>query len=216
MPSSGPLRPPERLQARFTTWSQGEIIVRVHSVQFGPTQFNPGKGHGGRFDPLHDRSGQPVPTLYGASDFTAALAETVFREASDTGAVITHPRIAAAVRSTLRPLRALRLVNLYATGLKALGVRRRDLIDSPAAVYHRTRAWSQALYDATRDGSVDGLLYRPRHAPAHDAVLLWGDRVSADDIGVIEDSAPLVRSDLYARVLALANDLGFVVTPAED
>lgn len=215
MSSSGPSGPPERLQPRITTWSRGEIIVRVHSLPFGPAEFNPGKGHGGRFDPLHDPLGRPVPTLYGASDFTAALAETVFREAADSGAVITHPRIAGAARSTLKPLRALRLVNLYSAGLKALDVRYPDLIGSPAAVYHRTRVWSQALYDNTRDLGVDGLLYRPRHAPTHDAVLLWGDRVGPADFEVIEAATAITRSDLYARVLALANDLGFIVTPAE-
>jgi hypothetical protein len=32
---------------------------------------------------------------------------------------------------------------------------------------------------------------------------------------VIEAATAITRSDLYARVLALANDLGFIVTPAE-
>lgn len=86
-------------------WSEGEVIIRIHSVAFGPLEFNRGKGMGGRFDPIYDSRRNPVSTLSGASDFTVALSETLFRDAADHGSVITHPRLVVLARSTLRAKR---------------------------------------------------------------------------------------------------------------
>ncbi|MDN5871397.1 MAG: RES family NAD+ phosphorylase [Nitrococcus sp.] len=189
------------------------MIVRVHSVAFGPLEFNPGKGMGGgRFDPLYDSHSKPVPTLYGASDFTAALSETLFRDAADHGSVITHPRLAGLARSTLRVQREMLLVSLYDRGLQSLHIPYAALLGSSASAYARTRASAHAVCDTTAaTKNVVGMLYPPPSRATHDAVVLWGDRLSRSDLEVVEGPASLARADLYTRILAVAADLGFVV-----
>ena len=69
--------PPGSLHPLFFTWEKDRPLFRCHSVRFGPTAFNPGKGLG-RFHPFPDPGGSVVPVLYAAENLEGALSETVF------------------------------------------------------------------------------------------------------------------------------------------
>jgi hypothetical protein len=93
------------------------------------------------------------------------------------------------MRSTVIPKRDLRLVRLHSDGLKRLGVKHAELIESSARQYPRTADWGQALYDL---GDHDGLVWQSRQFNASYAIMLWGDRVKRrKDIDVDEANPPL-------------------------
>ena len=194
----------------IATWAQR--IIRVHHSQFGATEFNPGRGTGGRFDPLRDRNGRIVPTLYGAGTLDGALSETIFHDVPLRGerriAISTLMPLQA---STLQPVRPLRLVDLRGFGLGRLGLSRRQLIDSDADQYPATRAWAAVLYDRVPES--DGMIWVARHHDLSEAVILFGTRVERTEFAVIAPPRPLApEGTIEPAVIAAASEAGIMIT----
>jgi RES domain len=186
-------------------------IVRVHHSRFGPAEFNPGRGPGGRFDPLHDRNGEVVPTLYGASTLSGAISESIFRKVPVRGErTLAADTLMPLQASTLQASRALRLIDLRGFGLQRLGVSRRELIDSDADSYPGTRAWAAALYGAVEN--ADGMIWMARQHDLSAAVLLFGTRVGQSELEIIEPPRPLARGgSLDAMVIIAAEIAGIAI-----
>jgi hypothetical protein len=170
-------------------WPAGRPIIRCHNVALGATEFN-ASTDSRRFRPVQ-RHGAIVPTLYGADLVKGALSESVFHDVPvrGNGRRIQRKALVPIMRSTVIPKRDLRLVRLHSDGLKRLGVKHAELIESSARQYPRTAAWGQALYDL---GNHDGLVWQSRQFNASYAIMLWGDRVKRrKDIDVDEANPPL-------------------------
>jgi hypothetical protein len=170
-------------------WPAGRPIIRCHNVALGATEFN-ASTDSRRFRPVQSH-GAIVPTLYGADLVKGALSESVFHDVPvrGNGRRIQRKALVPMMRSTVIPKRDLRLVRLHSDGLKRLGVKHAELIESSARQYPRTAAWGQALYDL---GDHDGLVWQSRQFNASYAIMLWGDRVKRrKDIDVDEANPPL-------------------------
>jgi hypothetical protein len=170
-------------------WPAGRPIIRCHNVALGATEFN-ASTDSRRFRPVQSH-GAIVPTLYGADLVKGALSESVFHDVPvrGNGRRIQRKALVPIMRSTVIPKRDLRLVRLHSDGLKRLGVKHAELIESSARQYPRTAAWGQALYDL---GNYDGLVWQSRQFNASYAIMLWGDRVKRrKDIDVDEANPPL-------------------------
>jgi RES domain len=170
-------------------WPAGRPIIRCHNVALGATEFN-ASTDSRRFRPVQSH-GAIVPTLYGADLVKGALSESVFHDVPvrGNGRRIQRKALVPIMRSTVIPKRDLRLVRLHSDGLKRLGVKHAELIESSARQYPRTAAWGQALYDL---GNHDGLVWQSRQFNASYAIMLWGDRVKRrKDIDVDEANPPL-------------------------
>jgi RES domain len=170
-------------------WPAGRPIIRCHNVALGATEFN-ASTDSRRFRPVQSH-GAIVPTLYGADLVKGALSESVFHDVPvrGNGRRIQRKALVPMMRSTVIPKRDLRLVRLHSDGLKRLGVKHAELIESSARQYRRTAAWGQALYDL---GDHDGLVWQSRQFNASYAIMLWGDRVKRrKDIDVDEANPPL-------------------------
>lgn len=170
-------------------WPAGRPIIRCHNVALGATEFN-ASTDSRRFRPVQSH-GAIVPTLYGADLVKGALSESVFHDVPvrGNGRRIQRKALVPMMRSTVIPKRDLRLVRLHSDGLKRLGVKHAELIESSARQYPRTAAWGQALYDL---GNHDGLVWQSRQFNASYAIMLWGDRVKRrKDIDVDEANPPL-------------------------
>jgi hypothetical protein len=170
-------------------WPAGRPIIRCHNVALGATEFN-ASTDSRRFRAVQ-RHGAIVPTLYGADLVKGALSESVFHDVPvrGNGHRIQRKALVPMMRSTVIPKRDLRLVRLHSDGLKRLGVKHAELIESSARQYPRTAAWGQALYDL---GNHDGLVWQSRQFNASYAIMLWGDRVKRrKDIDVDEANPPL-------------------------
>ena len=138
------------------TLAAGIELVRVHHARFEPVEFDV---------PRRLPYGRPViPTLYASLDAAAAIAEALLHDVPDAGNL---PRAALRDRrlSRLRTPRELRLIALDD----------RALVDAPASAYRTTADAAEALHDATPD--ADGIVWASRRFPAHDAFVLFGDRV---------------------------------------
>ena len=103
---------------------------------------------------------------------------------------------------------ALRLANLQTLGLRMVGIKQADLIDSDKPAYASTRTFARALHAARPD--VQGLSWHSRQNH-EEVIVLFGDRIAPADlavatpaVSVAEDSVQLVILDLLAALGASA------------
>jgi hypothetical protein len=214
-PTSDPVVPdppdPGRVDPLVEVWPTDRRIVRCHRLGHAATEFNPGRGDPGRFHPLPADGGW-VPTVYGSDTEDGALSETVFHDVPVKGPArrILVSRLLDRVVSTVLPLRDLSLVQLHGYGLRRLGVRRRELIETEADQYHRTVLWARALH--LWPGRADGLVWVSRQHDTSRAAVLFGDRVDADrDLRQDGMSLPLGWGSGLERVLVAAEAAGITV-----
>ncbi len=177
--------PRQPLDPLTITLPAGTRLWRVHSG--GPLAFSV-SARETRFGPLSSSRGATVPIWYGASDEPGAIFESVFH---DVPVGAPNPRVlytefAARLLSPLVTTSELRLIDLTSEGLRRLGVRRTDLIESTSDQYPSTREWAQALHET--DAKAAGLFWVARQHDTSRAVLLFGDRLPAAAI-VEDDSA---------------------------
>jgi hypothetical protein len=177
-------------------------------MSLGARDFNPGLG-AGRFHPFVDARGNAVPTLYGGADFETAVFETLLRDLYP-GSMIARSELGGYARSIIAPRRDLRLINLYPSGLKRLGVSARHLLQGGASTYSTTVQWAQALHQAS---GADGMIWRSRQLPGHDALTLWGDRLVRGDLRTIADATSLRTPTLCDRTILLAINRDIIVDP---
>jgi len=182
--------------------------VRVHSISLGECDFNPGYG-AGRFHPFVDAGGNVVTTLYGGADFETAVFETLLRDLYP-GSMIARSELRAYARSIIAPKRDLRLIDLYPTGLKQLRVSARYLLQGDSSTYSTTVQWAQALHQAS---SADGMIWRSRQLPGHDALTLWGDRIKGAELHTIAGATSLRAPALCDRTILLAINRDIIVDP---
>jgi hypothetical protein len=177
--------PPDLPQPNVVRWPAGRPIYRVHHVQDGATEFNPGLGNG-RFHPIQSRGSTPIPTIYGASSIDGALSDTVFHDVPVSGPAkrISQSVLIPLLLCTLASKRDLLLVELKGHGLSKLRVTRSQLIDTGADHYAMTRRWAEALFE--REPTADGLIWMSRQHDTSEAVVLFGSRVARGDLQVIE------------------------------
>lgn len=176
--------PPDLPQPNVVRWLANRPIYRVHHVQYGATEFNPGVGSG-RFHPIQSGT-TPIPTIYGSSSIDGALSETVFHDVPVSGSArhISQSVLIPLLLCTLVSKRDLQLVEMKGHGLSKLHVTRSQLIDTGADQYATTRRWAQALFE--REPTADGLIWMSRQHDASEAVVLFGSRIARGDLQVIE------------------------------
>jgi hypothetical protein len=190
-------------------------MCRVHREDYEPNQFNPGKGSRSRFAPLidpRDPSRSPIPTLYLARTVSGALSESVFHDVPVRGPDkrILVSRLAGQVLSMVRPRRGLDVALLAGPGLMRLDLERTDLIDTDPSVYPDTAEWALAIHDCP--SAPEGLMWMARHDERSTAVVLFGDRVPADDLELVLPPIPLWEGPglEFVEVYAEAADVAVV------
>jgi hypothetical protein len=181
----------------------------VHSSSYRATQFNPSNHGDARFSPIGRPDGTTIPVLYGASTLAGAMMETVFHDVPTPpgGYILDIDALGQQhlVVSRIRPKRRLQAVDLSVKGLKRLGLRRTDLIDTPVTAYPRTREWAAWFHTATR---AKGLLWTSRQDDAARAVALFGDRLPESAFKIEVDREPLCQDEHLDALLELAEHIG--------
>lgn len=191
---------PSTLDPLFVEIATGTPLVRVHSLSRSAADFNPGLGRPSRFAPLHLANGDSIPTLYAATTMAGALSESVFHDVPyrGRGKRILVSRLTGLALSTLIVDRPLRLAHLAGLGLRRLGVRRRDLIETGPRSYSRTAEWAVALHASPPAPS--GLAWVSRQDDTASAILLFGDRIPAGSLRVASAPVPLDQGPGLALV----------------
>ena len=188
------------LRPATTIWKTGRSLFRVHGRTPANT-FNPGYGCG-RFHPIHDRRGEPIPTLYASDEIDGALSEVLFRSVTASGGGIHRSGLESLFLSRLVSKTDLQLVNLTGLALRRLGVARAQLIEAPERCYRDTARWAEALHQA--DADAHGLMWVSRQCDTARAVVLFGDRIGASVLRPAEPAEPLHRGRGFERVCEAA------------
>lgn len=164
----------------------GATLHRTHAASLRPAQFNPCLGQATRFAPVHDTGGACVPTLYAAATREAAAFESIFHDIEPKARFKTVPlaRVEARTVSEIVPRRDLALARLFAPDLKAWGVARGRLIDTPKSTYGATALWARAIHAA--HAQVDGLVWTSRQCDPDLCLILFGDRIGEADFEVAD------------------------------
>jgi len=188
--------PPEPFEPLIETWPAGVGFYRVHSDRGQANAFNTGPLPQTRFAFF----GNPaVPVLYAGETELTAVAETILHDVPLTCGRVEAPAYLSRQSTCLRPRRDLRLAQLHSGGLMRLGIEaRRQLTDTPASQYDRTVTWAEAAHANT---DVDGLVWMSRRWNGSKSIVLFGDRVSPDDLTVEAG---------YGRVFALPGDFDWL------
>jgi hypothetical protein len=201
-------RPPSENPPKLVALGVGPLW-RVHSSSYGATQFNPGNRGDARFSPIERPDGTTIPVLYGASTLAGAMMETVFHDipTPPNGYILDLDalRDQNLVVSRIRPKRRLQTVDLSTKGLKRLGLRRTDLIDTSVTEYPRTREWAEWLHSAA---PAKGLLWTSRQDDTARAVALFGDRLTESAFKIEIDREPLCEEEHLDALLELAEHIG--------
>ncbi|WP_416799386.1 RES family NAD+ phosphorylase [Ciceribacter azotifigens] len=199
-------------QIRSMIWPLGRVIHRIHLSIYCGTAFNPGVKGNARFSPIRDRAGASIPTLYGGTTFDCAAMETVFHDVPFAPGLKTfdQTRLAGQAYSTVIPRRDLVLADLSSTALRSLGLRRGDLIDTEKDRYPGTRKWAEAIHQQCP--TVDGLCWVSRQDDRARALVLFGDRIPADDLLLATATRSILENvDLFTSLLILADRIGVCV-----
>jgi hypothetical protein len=207
--------PPDKLDPLIGVWPAGRHITRVHRLGQAGNRFNRRLGPAGRFHPIHGPDGELVPWLYGAEDDGGAVCETVLHDTPFVpGAMVSEAVLAERATSVIMPRRDLRLALLEGLGLRRLGVDRRSLIEAGTDEYPRTALWAKALHDHEQE-HLDGLQWRARPNDTRRSLLLFGDRLTEDDLDEVEMPLPLALGAGYARVLRVTTLASVTLVPMD-
>jgi len=192
----------------FHTWEKGRPIFRIHAAQFGSTQFNASGRGSARFSPLASADGIVIPTLYGGTTFDCAAMETVFHDLPDDidSYIFDFMDLSAAAISVIAPKRDLNLLALTSVGLKPLGLRKTDIIETPVSRYAETRACALGWHQKYQD--IEGLYWTSKQDDRAQACILFGDRVPRADLQILVNKAPLQAAPHIQNLVRLAKDLG--------
>ena len=101
------------------------------------------------------------------------------------------------------------LVLLAGAGLRRLGIRRRDLIDTGPGAYGDTCRWAEALHGARAEPA--GLTWMARQDDSSRAYVFFGDRIGTDGFGVLPATVRLDSGIGFALVEQAASDAGIAV-----
>jgi hypothetical protein len=208
------LPPPPILHITLASWPAGTPLHRVHHLDYGAVQFNPGIRGNARFSPIADRHARAIPTLYGGSSFACAAMESVFHDVPFTPGFKAYDKnkLLGHGHSQCVATRDLVLADLTSRALRKLGVERKRLIDTEKDQYPVTRQWAVAIHAAFPQ--VQGLYWVARQDDSARAVVLFGDRVADGVLRPAAATRSLVDDPVaYGELLALAEQIGVDIVP---
>jgi len=216
-PDPCPPDPPAGLDPLVETLPEATELYRIHAPRFGATQFNPwssAESQPTRFAPFPGPRGRPVPTLYAAPAFAVALAESLFHDLprDSTEVVVPASRVDELVVSRLQVRRELRLAMFRGTALRRMRVEWARLIGSPSDCYGQSRKWAEAAH--RHAGAFDGLIWNSRQYDGAPCLVLFGDRINARALRVLEDRVPLSERRYLDAVLDECEKAGITLSPA--
>lgn len=209
-------KPPATLHVTLITLSREQVLHRVHSDEYEGDQFNPGVKGNARFSPIRTAKGDPIPTIYAADTFDAALMESVFHDVPHAPGFkqFDKRKLEGQEHSKVQVTQDLKLADLTSKPLRKLGPTRKQLIDTEKDQYPKTREWAQAIHEQHLD--IQGLYWTSRQDDSARSVMLFGDRVPEGTLQQVGDSRSLLKDEqAYGEVLDVAEVIGVVIAPGK-
>lgn len=176
--------PPEPF--RPNTWilspesEEDEYLYRVYATKRTVVTFNPaGEPNSCRFSPFGDPI---VPVLYAGQSRESAVCESILHNVL-AGDEVRRDEYLGKALGRFRLTRRLRLAEFMNEGLTKLGVRANELTDTYASQYPRTIRWAAAAHAA----GFDGIVWMSSKRTGDRAYILFGNKVTGDDLESDED-----------------------------
>lgn len=188
---------------------KGKVFHRVHPDKYVADAFNPSDNGNARFSPIKDANGEIIPTIYLGTTNECALMETAFHDVPHTKGtkVIFKDRLESLQHSQVTLNEDLVVVDLSARGLRKMGFKKTEIIETEADKYPVTRAIAEQIH--AENSEVQGLQWVSRQDDTAKALVLFGDRVAKNVIQKVGKSKSLTNDqDTYAKVLDLAEEIG--------
>lgn len=188
--------PPADLASRelpITEIGTGEVWFRLHRAEHAPVYF--GRSGRSRFDAPNAEFG----VLYLGDSPHCCFIETYGRVAGSEARIVTRSDLSVRRLAVVAFHRALRVVDLTASGLAKLGADNR-LCTGDYGVAGR---WTLALW--SHPNAPDGLLYRSRHDPSRMCLALF-DR--AADAVIVTSDTDLLDSSLEPTLAEALDSYG--------
>ena len=184
----------------------GSLWWRVHHRKNASLRFNDSRLGNARFSPIFNAA-NVIPTIYAAAEIRSALMETLLHDASSPapGFIYLAPVPEERVLVQLTNKSALQLANLQTLGLRRVGIKRADLIDSDKPAYTSTRAFARALHAARPD--VQGLSWHSRQNHG-EVIMLFADRIAPADLAVTTPAVSVADDFIQHELFELLAALG--------
>jgi hypothetical protein len=112
--------------------------------------------------------------------------------------------------SLIAPTRDLTLASLFAPDLKAWGLDRNQLIDTPKSTYAATVEWAKAIHN--QFDHIDGLIWTSRQCDPDRCFIIFGDRASESDFEVRESLTISGHAGLLAELAGYGRRAGIVIS----
>ena len=143
----------------------GRPLFRVYDGTYGYDQHNPGFGDS-RFAPIDDpNTGNRLPNMYLGQTPTTVLLETIFHDVQDTGSNVVYEQhlVERLLAHILVPIDAT-LGDLRDSALDNLGLKRNQVVSSPAEHYPCTRRLAIEALAQPHTPPLQGLIWHSRQA----------------------------------------------------
>jgi hypothetical protein len=170
--------------------SVGTVLVeralwwRVYSNAYRTCAFNTSTTGNARFSPLYDSKGIIVPTMYLGQTPAIALMETVLHDCPypSSGYILTLPNEKKEIRrmGCLAVLEPLLLADFSAIGLRRIGLKKSQIIESEKTKYSFTRSLASQIYSLRPD--VQGIQWTSKQDDRASVVILFEPRISSHKI----------------------------------
>lgn len=203
---------PDKISINTDVVPKGEVLHRIHPDMYAADAFNPSNNGNARFSPIQDVNGEIIPTIYLGTTSVCALMETAFHDVPHTKGtkVIFKDRLGNLQHSTIKLNKDLVVVDLSSKGLRKMGFKKTEIIETEADKYPITRAIAEQIH--AENTEVQGLRWVSRQDDTARALVLFGDRIEKNTIKKIGKSKSLINDpDTYAEVLDLADEIGVSV-----
>ena len=163
-----------------------------------------------RFAPIKSRDGSDLHTYYAASNREGAYLESVLHDIPlGIPAFFDQTLLKTSYLAKIRLHSPIKFVSFHSHNLPALGLTRRQLIDSLPADYPHTRPWAEAAFAQCPDAVAIG--YTSRRNDSARCLMLVEQRFSSPPFEVIEDECIGTSAALRGEVLGLVSSLGLSV-----
>jgi hypothetical protein len=163
------------------TLEPDRFLYRVYDGTWGYDEFNPGLRGDSRFAPIDDpATGTRLPSMYLGETPTAVLLETVFHDVHEEGRIVYEEHLHEKLLAHIQAPASATLGDLRDPQLDKLGLKRSQIVSSPAEHYPCTRRLAIAALAQSHDPPLQGLIWYSRQAelggkPADEVIVVFGN-----------------------------------------
>ena len=183
---------------------------RVHAKHCRATGHNGSDIGNARFSPIRDVHKAIIPTLYAGTSPSVALMETVLHDAPwpSSGYILTLPAPDNELRrmSCLVNMQTLQLADFSALGLRRLGLKKHQVIDSDKTHYPFSRNIAEWIYANRLD--LHGIVWPSRQDDRGLAMVLFEPRLTAASLRVWHDGENIAGGYALDVLVDLLDVLG--------